>query len=127
MKEWRIVCHLLEHFDQEYIDAYLKKALKDDRSIVRYLRETVATWTGTKISYEVIPNYTEYLTAEQVNDAILLLRDSGELFDFQKEIQNISAAFYLDSIDKKNYRDRITQEDVDKLLEEWRGQRKSKA
>ena len=127
LKEWRIVCHLLEHFDPEYIDEYLKSALKDERNIVRYLRETVATWTGTEISYEVIPNYTKYMTAKQVNDAILLLRDSGELFDFQEEIQNISAAFYLDSIDKKNYRDRITQEDVDKLLEEWRGQRESKA
>lgn len=127
LKEWRIVCHLLEHFDQEYIDAYLKNALGDSRNVVRYLRDSVVTWTGTEISYEVRDNYTKYLNEEQVNDAIYSLRDSGELFDFQKEIQNISAAFCLDSMDKKNYRDCITQEDVDKLLEEWRGQRKSKA
>lgn len=119
LSEWRIVYRLLKYFVPEYVEQYLRKALEVDQNIIRYLRNSVSTWTGTEISYEINENYAEYLTKERVLEAIQSMSRSGRLFDLPRELQEVSAAFYLNSIGKTNYRDRISQEDVQKQLEEW--------
>lgn len=90
---------MFESFDVDYAKAYLKEALKNDKSILRYIDDSIGVWTGSSISYEVKDEYKEHLTTERAFDAIQTQVKSGCLFDMPESTQNRCAAFYLKKIE----------------------------
>lgn len=85
------------------------------------MAESIATWTGTEVSYEVEDSYKKYLTEERVLQAIETLKESKEYFSMSEEIQHKCAAFCLKTTSEE-YRNRgkISHLAADKLLAFWK-------
>lgn len=120
LERWSHIYYLLEHFDPGYTKTYLESALRKDANVLKYAAESIKTWTGTGISYEVKDSYKKYLTQERVLQAIEALKKSRELFSMSDEIQHKCAAFCLKAASEE-YRNRreISQAAADKLLASW--------
>lgn len=118
--EWRMVYHLLNSFDPEYTCNYLEKAFNDSKNVLWFLGQYITIWIGSGKTYEVQDEYTNHFTSEQVLNAIEACRQNGELFKFPEELQHKCAAFFLDASDILQYRDEISQDDVDNVVTKWK-------
>lgn len=120
LRDWRMVCYLLECFDSDYVKKYLTDVLNDDKNIVKYINGSINIWTGSGTEYEVKEEYKKYLTEDRVLQAIESLKQSGDLFLMPQQIQNNCGAFFLSFSGKRNYHENIAQSDVDELLNSWK-------
>lgn len=121
IERWHYIFYLLENFDVDYAKTYLESALHEDINIAKYVAESIVTWTGTEVSYEVEDSYKKYLTEERVLQAIEALKESKEYFSMSEEIQHKCAAFCLKTTSEE-YRNRrkISHLAADKLLAFWK-------
>jgi len=120
IKDWRMICYLLECFDMDYTNEYLTDALKDDGNILRYLEYSVSIWSGTGTSYEITEKYKKYLTEERILQAIKSQKESDQLFIASEKTQNICGAFFLNALGKRDYNGHISHADVEELLNTWK-------
>lgn len=120
ISDWRMILHLLQAFDQEFADEYLINAFKDNKNILSFLWDSTPAWIGVSVSYEIRDSYSKYLSKEQILKAINECVDSKEIFSLPNETIRRSAAFYLHSIGKVSWDGNISQEDADKLIDDWK-------
>lgn len=117
--EWRIIYRLLKNFRPEYTENYIQKALIDDSNSLHFLGSFINVWTGTSKEYEVLQEYTEYLTTEKVLRAINNCIKNGSLFKYSEDLQKKCAAFFLFATKSSQQYDEIDEDNVSKLLNSW--------
>ena len=117
--DWRMLLHLMESFDEEYANNYVKEALKDNINILSYLWRTVSLWTGAGNSYEVHDDYKKYLSQEDIIKAIKEEVNAKRIFSMKEDILNRSAAFYLNSLGGTGYDSHIPQTKVNEIILKW--------
>lgn len=64
--------------------------------------------------------YSKFLTKEKILEAIQQMKNSRELFDLPSNVINKSVAFYLDSIEKKDYGGWVRQKEVNATISKWK-------
>ena len=117
--DWRMLLHLMESFDEEYANNYVKEALKDNINILSYLWRTVSLWTGAGNSYEIHDDYKKYLSQEDIIKAIKEEVNAKRIFSMKEDILNRSAAFYLNSLGCTGYDSHIPQTKVNEIILKW--------
>lgn len=118
--DWKTVLYLLENFDSNYVKEYLAHAFSDDKNIAKYLEDSVATWIGGDIEYEITDKYKQYLTEERILQSIKALKDSSDLFSMPEQIQRECGAFFIHGSGKVN---NVSQSEVDGLLNDWKNEK----
>ena len=126
-KCWDVIYYLLESFDAEYLKKYLDGRLVNAEELVRYLDASVSISYGTGgVSHRVSDEYKKYLTTENVLQAIAHQKESGNLFNLPKNVQNNCGAFFLNSCKKFTHGNYVAQTDIDELLSEWEKESKKR-
>lgn len=120
VKEWSLVLYLLECFDPKYTANYLSEELREEKNVANFVARYVSAWSGDGVSYEIKSDYKKYLEDERVLAAIMKIRDNGELFKMEEEVQNRIAAFFLNNMKERDFEDDIPQSKVEALLKEWK-------
>lgn len=118
--DWRMTLYLLETFDEEYAENYLKTVFEENQNILAYLWRSVSIWIGAGNSYEVNDHYKKYLSSQDVLNAIKEEVISKRIFTMKEDIVCRSAAFYLDSLGYKGWNLHISQDSVDKVISYWK-------
>ena len=118
-KNWNIVLYLINFFDPEYTSSYMSGLLTDNENKLRYVADSVSTWTGSSIEYEIRKEYEKHITSEQVLDAIKTMKNDRTLFLLPKDILNKVTAFYIYKSDSENHSTHIPQVEVDKQIQAW--------
>ena len=112
---WPVVCGLMECVAPKYMKTYLKSELKSDSKIAKYLTASVAIWTLLRTEYQVKDSFKKYLTEERVLQAVKSLKQSGELFTMNEDIQRKCCAFYLYT----SYKAKKPRDDNDNIISEF--------
>ena len=107
--DYRMILHLMENFDSEYIEDRMNSELQNDMNVLKYLNSTIFTWIGNGVRYEVSKKYEERLTKERILDAIRNERETKELFDLPEGNQRLCAAFCLKEEGKVDYDGHVIQ------------------
>ena len=121
--EWRLVLHLLNAFDPEYMDEYLQRELKNDKHTLQYLCSFVSIWRGAGFAYEIEPGWEKYLTNERIMTAMANCLECGTFFDLSENDQHKCAAFYLHHTEDEGRRSRFNQPETATLLATWERER----
>lgn len=117
------VIYLMEKFDEEPTQRYMKQLVASDENIVRYIDYSVSKWTGSGVEFEVRDEYKKYLTEADCAGAFERMAGDGALFSLPLEIQEKAAAMYLKLTEPGRWRDeRIHSKDADLLLASRREQ-----
>ena len=118
-RRWRMILHLLENFDANFISEYMPQELLHDESILRYIEGSVSKWIGSEISYEVSNDYEKYLSKDQVLNAINNQRQNRNLYSLPQEVQVASVAFYLHENEGCTHRHSLTSKRITETLDSW--------
>lgn len=118
--EWRMVYHLLNSFDPEYMKNYLENALLQDENVLWFLGRFVNVWTGVGKEYEIQKGYTEYFSTERVLNAIEVCRKNGTFFRFPEELQHKCVAFFLSNSGDSRYSGGAHQNDTGRIIAAWK-------
>lgn len=117
---YRMVKYLLESFDPVYANEYITNQLKDNLNKLKLLDDCISDWRGNDVSYEIHKSYQEYLTQDEILDAIKTERSNGNIYDLPEITQHRCAAFYLDAEGEFPRGEHIPRKKVEELLEEWK-------
>lgn len=122
---WRMIHYLLECFDNDFMNEYLAKALKNAKNVAFFLAKFITVWVGHGTEYEVNDDYAKYIDEAQITQSIESLRCNRELFQLPEEIQNKCGAYYLKKVVKislSSWYEHIPQGEIDKLLNSWKAE-----
>lgn len=117
---WRIPAYLLENFEKDYYEEYIKESLKNDVNILKFLSSSVVVWIGSGKQYEIQDTYKRHLSDERILKAIRTTIEQGTFIILPLEIQEKAAAFYLYKINKTNYEENVDQKDVEDIINKWK-------
>lgn len=117
--DYRMIMHLMECFESGYIEEHIEIELQKDINVLKYLKSIVFSMIGSGVRYEVSDEYRGGLNKERILEAIEKTRLTKELFDLPLDNRRLCAAFFLKYNGIVDYAGRVTQEDVDKLLNDW--------
>lgn len=124
--KWRRVLYLMEYFDLEYIKTHMRKIFINKVNVLKYLdytvaRESAASSSDSLYEYIVSNKYEKYLNKDEIINAIIECRESGEIFSLPKDIQYNSVAFFIKEDQQKlNRHNFVDEEDVYELIEQWK-------
>ena len=118
--DWRMVYHLLDSFDHEYVSDYLKDAFIQDVNVLHFLGNYVTIWVGSGREYEIKKGYLEFFSTERVQTAIEACRQSGVFFNLAEDLQFKCAAFCIAHSEDQEKRLGIYQDDVEALIRSWK-------
>lgn len=116
----RMVLYLMENYEPEFIESRIQEEFLSNRNVLLYLENTVSTWIGNEVSYEIYKNYEKRLTKERILEAIQQEREKKTLYELPLDNQRICMAFYMHENGEVNYLNHISQKEVDKKLDEWK-------
>jgi len=122
--EWRMIHHLMESFDPEFMNDYLNRAFSEDENILKFLDSFVVPWIGTGTRYEVERTYTKYFTLDRVFEAIVNCQKNGVFFELPEEVQRKCAAFFM--IESGEAKVEVSQDDADQAIASWKAMGQSK-
>ena len=118
--DWRMVYHLLDSFDHDYVSDYLEKAFKQDENVLHFLGYFITIWIGSGREYEVKKGYLDFFSTERVLTAIESCRQSGAFFKLTEDLQFKCAAFCIAHSEDQEKRLGIYQDDVEALIRSWK-------
>ena len=118
--EWRMVYHLMDSFDHEYVSDYLNDAFIQDVNVLHFIDNFVSIWIGSMRKYEVTKDYLEFFSTERVLSAIVSCCESGVFFELADDLQFKCAAFCIAHSEDQEKRLGIYQDDVEALIRSWK-------
>ena len=118
--EWRMVYHLMDSFDHEYVSDYLNDAFIQDVNVLHFIDNFVSIWIGSMRKYEVTKDYLEFFSTERVLSAIVSCCESGAFFELADDLQFKCAAFCIAHSEDQEKRLGIYQDDVEALIRSWK-------
>lgn len=126
-KEARRASFLWKYIEKESYQNYIKKALEEDISVLKFLSLNAGTWNGINgvSSYEFKDEtYLEFIDDSRVNDVINSLRFESVFWELDDRIIETSAAFILkNQAENENTIDiSLINDIIDKWLSELKEQ-----
>ena len=117
---WRMAAYMLEKFDKDYYEEYIKETLRNDINILKFLSSSIVVWIGSGKQYEIQDTYKKHLSDETILKAIRKTIEQGSFITLPLVVQEKTAAFYLYKINKTNYSENVNQSDVDVTINKWK-------
>ncbi len=115
-EEWRMIYHLMNSFDPEFMKEYIGQYLMNELNILHFMENFISAWTGSGTEYEIQDSYQEYFSKEKVLETINNCVKNKSFFTLPIEIQRKNASFYLYSAGKDSGYGNIPQFEADEQI-----------
>lgn len=115
------IYRVLNQFDKEYLDEYIKNMLNESVNAPKYLNLCVRSWSsGKSHGWDFRESdFSEHITKDEAFEKIQSLKNTTEFSSLQRHFKEIAVAFDVwYNHDNKDYHD-ISSDKVNLLIPEW--------